>query len=230
MRTLGLVGGVTWHSSARYYTGLNEGVAARLGPFRSADVVMRSLDYGAVREARADGDWRPLGRLVVDAARGLKRAGAEAVVLCSNSLHALAPAVEAQVGLPLLHIADATAERALRDGHETLAFFGTGFTMTHPFLRARLEAKGLRVLVPDDVDAIDAIILEELARGEVRDASRDVFLRALDALVHQGADAMVAGCTEIPMLVGPADTDVPVLDSLELHVEAAVAWLAQDSR
>ncbi|MEZ4320464.1 MAG: amino acid racemase [Myxococcota bacterium] len=225
MRRLGLVGGVTWHSTATYYSRVNTGIAAALGPFRSADLVLRSLDYGVVRDARRDGSWRPLGDLVVRAARDLRAAGADGVALCSNSLHALAHRVESEVGLPVLHIADALADRALADGHTTLAFFGTGFTMTQPFVRDRLRSRGLEVLVPVEVSAIDRIILEELAVGDVRDASREAFRAALLPLVDAGATAVVLGCTELGMLVGPADVPVPVLDTLALHADAAVAWM-----
>jgi aspartate racemase len=177
-----------------------------------------------VREARSHGNWRPLGDLVVRAARGVRNGGAEAIVLCSNSLHGVAHRVEAEVGLPLLHIADGTADRALAGGHEVIALFGTGFTMTQPFLRDRLRERGLQVLVPEAIEVIDRLILEELARGIVRDESRAQFQEALAPLVDAGATAVVLGCTELPMLIGPDDVPIPVLDTLELHVEQATAW------
>lgn len=236
MRTVGLLGGVTWRSSASYYQLINEGVADALGPFRSSQVLMCSLDYGAVRQARAGGDWRPLKRLVVDGCRQLKRAGAECIVLCSNSLHGVADAVESELGLPLLHVADALADAALAGGHEHVAFFGTGFTMSAPFYRDRLAARGVTMLTPrdglatddgaqdrpDPNERIDHIIMSELARGIVTETSRKVFHDALAPLVDQGATAMVLGCTEIGMLVDRAS--VPVLDTLALHAAAAVRW------
>jgi aspartate racemase len=228
MRTLGLLGGVTWRTSAAYYQLINEGVAAALGPYRSSDLLMRSLDYGAVRDARAGGDWRPLRRLVVDGCRQLKRAGAEGLVLCSNSLHGVAQAVESELGLPLLHIADVLADAALAEGHETVAFFGTRFTMSAPFYRKRLAARGVTMLTPRDGggvganEAIDTIIMSELAQGVVTEHSRKVFLDALAPLVDQGATAMVLGCTEIGMLIKSAQ--VPVLDTLALHAAAAARW------
>lgn len=189
--------------------------------------MLRSLDYGAVREARKDGNWRAFGNLVVRAAKQLKRADARAIVLCSNSLHGAAHRVEAEVGLPVLHIGDALADAALDRGHRDLALFGTGFTMRRPFLRAHLEARGLTVRIPQSVDAIDEAILERLARGRVSEEDRRLFLRELRPLVAAGSTAMVLGCTEIPLLIQPDHVDVPLLDTLELHAAAAARWMLE---
>lgn len=201
---------------------------ARLGPDRSADLVLRSLDYGAVRQARHDGRWRNLARLVVRAGRGLRRAGAEGLWLCSNSLHGVAPQVEAEVGLPLLHIADATAAEAHRRGLRTVSLFGTGFTMRQAFLRRRLEDAGLDVRIPDAIERVDAILLEEVARGHFAAASARWLEDQLNRAGEEGADAVVLGCTEIPLLIDPQRLRVPTLDTLALHTSAAVDWLVAD--
>lgn len=221
MRTLGLVGGVTWRSSAEYYRRINEGVAAALGPYHSSEMLMRSVDYDIVRRGRDENDWRRLRRLVVESCRQLKAAGAEGIVLCSNSLHGVAEAVESELGLPLLHIAEALAAAARAAEHTKLAFFGTRFTMAAPFYRERLAEHGITMLVPD-LDSIDHIIMNELARGIVTDASRQVFMEALKPLLDAGATAMVLGCTEIGMLIQSAP--VPIFDTLALHADAAVEW------
>jgi aspartate racemase len=225
MRRIGLVGGVTWHSTATYYRALNEGVAARVGPYRSADIALRSLDYGLVRRCREQRDHRPLRTAVADAAAEVVHAGAEAIALCSNSLHGALPAVRARVDVPILHIADALADAALDAGHRHLALFGTGFTMRAPFLRDRLAARGLHIAVPADIDAIDRIIVEDLARGHLDDDARARFLHELEPLVSAGATAFVAACTEIPALIRPADLPVPMLDTLALHVDAILDWM-----
>ncbi len=226
MRTIGLLGGFTHHSTSTYYRLINEGIAARLGAYRSARLLLHSFDYGDVREARLDGDWRPFAKQLVNAGRGLKRAGADGLFVCSNTMHRFVPRLEAQVGLPVVHIADALAQRCRADGIETVALFGTAYTMTLPFYRERLEAHGLRVLMPraDAIGELDRIILEELAAGRVLDGSRDRFVAQMALLEGEGAQAVALACTEIGMLVGPDDVSLPVLDTTVVHARAAVEW------
>lgn len=226
MKTIGLLGGLTWHATKTYYERINEGVAAQLGPYRSAKIVMNSLDYGEVRRSRDDGNWRRLGRRVVSGCKGLQRAGADGVFICSNTIHRYTDLVQSQVSIPVLHIADALADRAIADGITQVALFGTAFTMTQPFYRERLEARGLTVLVPPPaaIVELDRIILEELAAGRILDASRDYFTAQMAVLSAQGAQAMVLGCTEIGMLVNANDVDLPVLDTTHIHADFAVNW------
>lgn len=216
---------MTWHSTASYYRLLNEGVVDRLGPYRSADLVLRSIDYGVVRDARLSGDHRGLAKAVLQAARDVHRAGAEGIVLCSNSLHAAEPRVRSELPLPVLHIADALGRAAIAQGHRHLALFGTGFTMRRRFIRERLETMGLELSVPEDIDAIDRIILNDLVRGHVCQDARETFRTQLQPLLDDGATAFVAGCTEIPLLIRKGDVDVPILDTLELHVEQVLNWM-----
>jgi len=226
MRTIGLLGGVSWHSTATYYDLINRGVAKRLGPFRSAELVLHSIDYGHVRAARSDGNFKRLGAHITAACRGLQRAGADGIFLCSNTIHRYAPRIESQVSIPLLHIADALADRANDQGIDTLALFGTAFTMTQPFYRDRLSARGIRVLTPNaaTIAELNTVVLEELTAGVIRDPSRQRFLDAMEGLTAQGAQAMVLGCTEIGLLVRQEHVDVPVLDTTEIHASAAVDW------
>jgi aspartate racemase len=227
MKTLGLLGGLTWHSTAVYYERINRGVAAELGPFRSASLVLHSVDYGEVRRARASGDWRSLGRKLVSACRGLKRAGADGIVICSNTIHRFAPQIESETGLEVLHIADAVIEDARRQGVASVGLFGTEYTVSQAFYRARLEAAGLRVHVSDEatVRALDRILLEEVAAGLLLDASRARFVEAMRSLHDQGAEALVLGCTEIGLLVGPGTLDVPMIETASVHADYAVQWM-----
>jgi aspartate racemase len=232
MRMLGLLGGLTWHSTAVYYDRMNRRVAQRLGPYRSCRMVLSSIDYGWVRAARETGDWKRLGAQLVEACEGLHAAGADALVLCSNTIHRFAPRIAERVDLPILHIADAVAARALEDGHDAIGLVGTGFTMSRSFYRTRLESHGLTVHVPDapTIDALDTIVLERLARGVIDDADRARFVAALDSLSAAGATLHVLGCTEIGLLVSEDDVETPLVDSALVHADHAVDWaLAAES-
>ena len=226
MRSLGLLGGLTWRSSAVYYDRINRRVAQRLGRYRSASLVMHSVDYGRIRQARADGDWRSLGRHLVGACRGLKRAGAEALVVCSNTIHRFTPSIESETGLPVLHIADAVVDRATHDSLDTVGLLGTAYTVEQRFYRERLEVGGLRVIVAERpaVLEMDRILLDEVAVGTLLQRSRAAFVAEIEALAERGAQAVVLGCTEIGLLVSPGDTDVPLLDTVAVHADFASDW------
>ena len=226
MRTLGLIGGMSWESTLPYYRLVNERVRERLGGLHSAKLLLYSVDFAEVEAMQRRGDWDAAGALMVDVAQRLQRAGAQAIVICTNTMHLLAPRVEAEVALPLLHIADAAADAVVGLGIKRIALLGTRFTMEQPFYRERLEARGLDVLVPGDDERADVhrIIYDELCRGAVRDASRDRYREVIAALVARGAQGVVLGCTEIGLLVGDADADVPLFDTTELHARAAADW------
>ncbi len=227
MRPLGLIGGITWHSTVPYYVRINEGIARELGPFRSADLRLHSIDYGLVRAARATHDWKPLRRELVRAARGLQKSGARGLVVCSNSMHQLAGVLASQVSIPLLHIADAVADRASADGHTRVGLLGTAFTMTQPFYADRLRARGLEVCIPDGatVEALDHILLEEMAAGALDARARDRFVEAIEDLRTRGATAVLLSCTEIGLLVRPQDSPLPLIDSVVAHADAAVRFM-----
>ncbi|MCO4747575.1 MAG: amino acid racemase [Proteobacteria bacterium] len=226
MRTLGLLGGMSWHSTAVYYERIQRTVAAELGPYRSAPLVLHSMDYGELRQARADGEWRRFGRRLVSACRGLKRAGAEGVVICSNTIHRFAPQIESETGLEVLHIADAVIAEATRRQVHTVGLLGTAYTVSQAFYRDRLEAAGLKVLVSDapTVTELNRILLDEVAAGELRDTSRATFVEAMATLRESGAEAMVLGCTEIGLLVGPDATDIPMIETATVHADYAADW------
>lgn len=225
MRTVGLLGGMSWESSALYYRVLNETVRARVGGLHSAPCVLHSFDFAEVEALQAAGDWDGAGALLADAARGLVGAGAELLVVCTNTMHEVADAIEAAIApVPLLHIADATAAAVHAAGCVRPGLLGTAFTMERPFYAGRMRDRhGLDVLVPDAADRADVhrVIYDELVRGVVTDASRERYLEVIAALRDRGADGIVLGCTEIELLVGPDDVDVPVFETARLHAEAA---------
>jgi aspartate racemase len=224
VRTLGLIGGTTWHSTVDYYRLINQGVQERLGGHSSAAMVMVSVDFAPVQALQDRGDWTGLGRLMVGAARTLEGAGAEAIVICANTMHQLVPDIAAAVRLPILHIADAAAAVKAR-GLTSVGLLGTRFTMEMDFYRTRLEkAHGLEVLVPDaaERELVHAVIYDELGRGIVREESRRAYVGIIEGLVRRGAQGVILGCTEIPLLIKDKDSPVPVFDTTALHAAAAV--------
>lgn len=224
MRRIGLLGGMSWESSALYYRLLNEAVRERLGGFHSARVVMASVDFAEVEAMQAAGEWDAAGALLAAEAAALEAAGAECVVLCTNTMHKVADAIEAAVDVPLLHIADVTAGAVLAAGVERVALLGTRFTMEQDFLVDRLRGHGLDVVVPDAVGraVVHDVIYGELVHGVVREESRAAYVEVVAALVERGARGVVLGCTEIELLLRPDDVDVPVFATTELHALAAV--------
>ena len=223
-KRIGLLGGMSWESSVLYEQLLNRAMRRRLGGTASADLVIRSYNFADIEALQEAGDWHAAGRLLADDARWLERAGAELVLLCTNTMHVVAPAIEAALSVPFLHLADATATAVAAAGVPTVALLGTRYTMEQPFYVERLEARGLSVLVPDEPDrtTIHDIIYDELVRGVVVEASKARYLAAVDRLVSRGAGGVVAGCTEIELLLGPDDMTVPFFPTTRLHVEAAV--------
>lgn len=227
MRTIGLLGGMSWESTVPYYRVVNEVVKARLGGLHSAKVVLVSVDFAEVERLQHAGDWDAAGALLAGSARSLEAAGAECVVLCTNTMHKVADAIEAAVGVPLLHIADPTSEAIRAAGLRTVGLLGTRFTMEQDFYVGRLEERhGLAVLTPpaEDRALVHRVIYEELVLGRVLEASRAAYRRVIEDLVARGAEGVILGCTEIAMLVGPEDARVPVFDTTGLHARAAGAW------
>lgn len=222
METLGLIGGMSWHSTATYYRIINEMVAERLGGHASARIALQSLDFAEIRDCQVRGDWDGAGELLADAARRCVAGGATTVAICTNLMHKVAPQVEAAVDVPLLHIGDAIAEEAGRHGWGTLGILGTRWVMEEPFYADRLARHGIRAVVPDEREreVVDRIVFDELTQGVVRDASRGTYADVIRRLADQGADAVVLACTEIGLLVSPDDSPLPVIDSAEVHARA----------
>jgi aspartate racemase len=224
-QVIGLIGGMSRKSSAEYYRLINEGVRARLGGLHSARCLMWSFDFADIEACQRTGQWEEAGALMLDAARRLERAGADFLVIATNTMHIAAPQVQAGISLPLLHIADPTAARIKAGGLGRVGLLGTAFTMEQDFYKGRLAARhGLDVLVPDAPDRalVHRIIYEELVHGDIRAASRQAYREVIARLVERGAEAIILGCTEIMLLVGQDDSPVPLFDTTALHAEAAV--------
>ena len=229
MNCLGLLGGMSWESTLLYYRGLNQGVSRRLGGLHSARLVLHSVDFAPVAALQAAGDWPGAADLLSEAARGLRQAGAQGLVLATNTMHKVADRIEAGSGLPLLHIADATGAAARRAGHRHVGLLGTRYTMEDASIVSdRLRERfGLQVSVPDAParQTMHRVIYEELCRGVVDEDSRKACVAIIADLRSAGAEAVVLGCTEITLLIGPGDSPLPLLDSTALHVEAALSWM-----
>jgi aspartate racemase len=224
LKTIGLIGGMSWESTVPYYRQINEAVKARLGGLHSARIVLYSVDFHEVERLQHAGDWEAAGAMLAGVARSLEAAGAEFLVLCTNTMHKVAASIEQAVAIPLLHIADPTAERIKRAGHSKVGLLGTRFTMEQAFYRDRLvERHGIEVLVPPPADRaiVHRVIYEELCLGTVRPESRDAYRRILTGLKAQGAQAVILGCTEISLLVSQDDSDLPLFDTTAIHAAAA---------
>ncbi len=226
MQTIGMIGGMSWESTAVYYRSLNERVKERLGGLHSAKVVLYSVDFHEIERMQMAADWDAAGRLLAVAARALELAGADFIVLATNTMHKVADAIESAVAIPLLHIADAAGEAIRAGGHARVGLLGTRFVMEEAFYRERLHERfGIDVIVPPPADRelVHRVIYDELCVGNIRDESRAQYRRIIAGLVEQGAQAVVLGCTEIALLVGAADASVPLFDTAAIHVHVAVA-------
>jgi aspartate racemase len=233
MRRLGLIGGMSWQSTAVYYRQLNEIVHREFGGLHSADLLMRSLDFADIADRQHRGDWDGAARILVAAAQSLEIAGAEALILCTNTMHLLAERITAACAIPLVHIADATAEAIRRSGARTPLLLATRFTMEGDFYRRRLlDRAGIAALIPDEPGRkrVHRIIYEELCEGLIRPESRRVVTAEIDAAAARGADGVILGCTELALLIGQGDTELPVFDTTWIHAQAAMdfALAAED--
>ena len=227
MKTIGLIGGMSWESTIPYYRQINQSIKEHLGGLHSAKVVLYSVDFHEVERLQHAGDWAAAGELLAGAARALELAGADFLVLCTNTMHKVAPTIEAAVRIPLFHIADPTAEAIKAAGLATVGLLGTRFTMEQAFYKDRLrERHGLQVLIPNpsDRDVIHRVIYEELCLGRIVEESRAEYRRIMADLVGQGAEGIVLGCTEISLLVGQQDSSVPLFDTTAIHACKAAEW------
>lgn len=224
MQTIGLIGGMSWESSAQYYRLLNEGVRERLGGLHSADCLLLSVDFAVIETMQAEGRWDDAAKILAAAARDLVAGGADILVLCTNTMHKVSDAIESAVDVPFLHLADATAAAVTAAGVRRVGLLGTAFTMEESFYRDRLTGHGLDVVVPDEADRVlvHQVIYQELCLGVIRDESRTAFTRVIGRLVDDGCAGVILGCTEIELLIGPEDSPVPVFPTTRLHAEAAV--------
>lgn len=226
MKTLGLIGGMSWESTVTYYQIINKTVKEALGGLHSSRCLLYSVDFEEIERYQASGDWEASARVLMDAARALERAGADAVLICTNTMHKVAPQVAAAVHIPLLHIAELTARELHKAGIGKVGLLGTRYTMEQPFYKDVLTAQGIDVLVPPEADRtlVHDVIYGELCLGAISPASKKEFLRIIDDLTAAGAQGVILGCTEIGLLVQQADTVVPVFDTAEIHARQAALW------
>ncbi len=227
MKTLGIIGGMSWESTQVYYALINQGVKSALGGLHSAKILMQSLDFAEIEQLQAAGDWQASSQVLCDAALGLQSIGADAVMIATNTMHKVADDVAAALTVPLLHIADATGEALRTDQRKNVALLGTRFTMQEAFYKQRLEqVYNMQVLLPSSTqqDLIHQVIYEELCLGEFKDSSREQYCRIIDELVERGADSVALACTEIPLLVNQSHTSIPLYDTTKIHADAAISF------
>ncbi|WHY96879.1 aspartate/glutamate racemase family protein [Peribacillus simplex] len=224
MKTIGLIGGMSWESSSEYYRIINEEVKAKLGGLHSAKCILYSVDFEEIERYQSDGDWESSGELLADAALSLEKAGAEMILICTNTMHKVVGYIEEKVSLPILHIADSTAKQIQKSKISTVGLLGTKYTMEQDFYKTRIESNGIKVLIPNDEDrkVINKVIYEELCLGEIQQSSRDHYKKVIKGLVDEGAEGIILGCTEIGLLVKPEDSEVPLFDTAAIHAIEAV--------
>lgn len=230
MKTIGLIGGMSWESSLEYYRIINETVKEKLGGFHSAKCLMYSVDFEEVEKLQRHGKWDEATALMIDAAQRVKKGGADFVVICTNTMHKMAEEVQSSINIPLLHLADVTAERIKAQGLKKVGLLGTKFTMEEDFYKGRLIKKhGLEVMIPDDEEreVINNILYNELCMGEIKKISKDKFKKIIDNLVLKGAEGIILGCTEIPLLIDKEDYEIPLFDTTRIHAEEAVEYALQ---
>jgi aspartate racemase len=231
MKTIGLLGGMSWESTQSYYRAINEAVREQLGGLHSAKIVLYSVDFAEIEALQLQGDWDKAGQLLAAAASAVERAGADFLVICTNTMHKVVPAIAAGISMPILHIADATADELIVQGVKQVGLLGTRFTMEQAFYKDRLIARGIAVVVPDqaDRDCVNRVIYEELCLGVIKADSRALYLDIIHRLQLQGAEAVILGCTEIALLVQQSDTPVALFDTTAIHAQQAVRQaLAQE--
>ncbi len=227
MKTIGLIGGMSWESSVKYYRIINERVRDRLGGLHSAKSLMYSVDFDEIETLQRQGKWEELTALMIAAAKNLEKGGADFILICTNTMHKMADAVQKNIGIPLLHIADAAAEKIKPAGIRKVGLLGTLFTMEESFYKGRLTDKyGLQVLIPDraERELVHRVIFEELCAGEIKQTSKEHYIRIMDRLAENGAEGIILGCTEIGLLVRDKDARVPLFDTTVIHAEAAVEY------
>ena len=227
MKTIGLIGGMSWESSSEYYRIINETVRERLGGLHSAECIMYSADFEEIENLQHQGKWEELTKLMLNFAQKLEGAGADFIVICTNTMHKMAEEVENNTNIPLLHIADATAEKIIEKGLRKLGLLGTNFTMEEDFFKKRLEEKyNIEVIIPSQNDRriIDSVIYNELCLGIIKQSSKEKYKEVINRLISDGADGVILGCTEIPLLVSQGDVEMPVFDTTTIHARSAVEF------
>lgn len=223
MKTIGLIGGMSWESTTSYYQLINETIKEKLGGLHSAKILLYSVDFAEIERYQASGDWDKSAQVLSEIAQKLEQAGADFIVICTNTMHKVAPQIQEKITIPILHIAQATAEALLENGIQKVGLLGTKYTMTQDFYKDKLLEAGLEVLVPDQagVEEVNRIIYNELCLGQIKETSKESYLAIIDDLKNAGAEAVILGCTEIGLLVKQADTDLPLYDTTAIHAQKA---------
>lgn len=226
MKTIGLIGGMSWESSAEYYRIINELVKRQLGELHSCKSIMYSVDFGEIEKLQHEGNWEALTQLMIESALSLQTAGADFIVICTNTMHKMAEEVQSKLEIPLLHIADATGECIIEKKYKKVGLLGTKFTMEQDFYKGRINEKfGIEVIVPSEEDqmTVHEVIYKELVTGKIKNESRNKFKRIIEKMASQGAEGVILGCTEIPLLIGQKDSVIDIFDTTSIHATAAVS-------
>ena len=226
MKTIGLIGGMSWESTVTYYKIINETVKEKLGGFHSAKCILYSVDFQEIEECQANGNWEKSGEILGEAANNLEKAGADFIVICTNTMHKVVNQIKEKISIPILHIAEMTAEKILEKGLKNIALLGTKYTMEQDFYKSKLIEKGINVIIPDknDIEIINKVIYDELCLGIINSNSKKKFLEIVDKLRNKGAEGIILGCTEIGLLIKNEDTDVPLFDTAIIHAEQAAIY------
>ena len=226
LKTIGLIGGMSWESTVTYYKIINETVKERLGGLHSAKCILYSVDFQEIEECQANGNWEKSGEILGEAANNLEKAGADFIVICTNTMHKVVNQIKEKISIPILHIAEMTAEKILEKGLKNIALLGTKYTMEQDFYKSKLIEKGINVIIPDknDIEIINEVIYDELCLGTINSDSKKKFLEIVDKLRNKGAEGIILGCTEIGLLIKNADTDVPLFDTAIIHAEQAAIY------
>ena len=226
LKTIGLIGGMSWESTVTYYKIINETVKEKLGGLHSAKCILYSVDFQEIEECQANGNWEKSGEILGEAANNLEKAGADFIVICTNTMHKVVNQIKEKISIPILHIAEMTAEKILEKGLKNIALLGTKYTMEQDFYKSKLIEKGINVIIPDknDIEIINEVIYDELCLGTINSNSKKKFLEIVDKLRSKGAEGIILGCTEIGLLIKNADTDVPLFDTAIIHAEQAAIY------
>ena len=232
MKIIGLIGGMSWESTVTYYKIINETVKEKLGGLHSAKCILYSVDFQEIEECQANGNWEKSGEILGEAAYNLEKAGADFIVICTNTMHKVVNQIKEKISIPILHIAEMTAEKILEKGLKNIALLGTKYTMEQDFYKSKLIEKGINVIIPDknDIEIINEVIYDELCLGTINSDSKKKFLEIVDKLRSKGAEGIILGCTEIGLLIKNEDTDVPLFDTAIIHAEQAAIYSIKDSR
>ena len=226
MKTIGLIGGMSWESTVSYYQLINETIKEKLGGLHSAKILLYSVDFAEIERYQASGDWDKSAEVLSQIAQNLEQAGADFIVICTNTMHKVAPQIQKTISIPILHIAQATADTLLENGIKKVGLLGTKYTMTQEFYKEKLLEAGLEVVIPDQagVEEVNRIIYDELCLGQIKESSKQAYLAIIDDLKNAGAEAVILGCTEIGLLVKQEDTDMPLFDTTVIHAQKAAEF------